>query len=94
MSPINYYPSVNGTASISVLWELDNLAYLQDGGCGPYTLRLFQTETEERYDTNNMMIAPINNRTISLYSKLEIVPVDALYKDFSFYGFVESALVL
>jgi len=40
-----------------------------------------------------MTINVVDNRTISLYTTLKIVPENALYIDYNFYGWVEGALV-
>ena len=40
-----------------------------------------------------MTIRVVDNRTISLYSTLSILPANALYIDFNFYGWISGALV-
>ena len=49
-SPINYYPVVNDTIYIQVLWELDLIARYLAQGCGPYFLKIFQRNDEAPYD--------------------------------------------
>ena len=40
-----------------------------------------------------MTITVVNNETITLFASLSIVPSNAPYIDFNFYGWIEGALV-
>ena len=58
-NPYIYYPIIDGTASISVVWTLDASSQKYDS-CGPYTLKLSQSADDVPLDASKTTIVVVD----------------------------------